>query len=72
MGLLATYSFISFSDQVLHILRAHTFVPKIVTNELHSYTKMYELFITRGITRLFHHLISFALAFIFQSNLHIL
>ena len=42
------------------------FVPKIVTNELRSYTKIHELFISRGITRLFHHLISIVLAFIFS------
>ena len=42
------------------------FVPKIVTNELRSYTKIHELFISRGITRLFHHLISFVLTFIFS------
>ena len=39
--------------------------PKIVTNELHSYTKILELFITRGIMRSFHSFISFVLRFIF-------
>ena len=70
-----TYSF--SSDYVCsvscHSLSCTHYCPfwylrKIVTdiNELHSYTKIYESFITRGITRLFHPLISFTLAFIFN------